>query len=190
MRKTPVVLGVLSIIFGSVMAVSSVVTALMGPLFQKLGDLTRNLPGQTELQRAQMEASSDSFAHMTPYLTTSSIIYAVMSIALVVVGVGLCRRRALARRATICWAGLALTLTVANAVYMIAWMQPQQRQVQRTVYAAHGVTIPFELPSGVQTGMVLASALLYAAYPTVLLALIARRSASRDFLQKSPTAAS
>src|ERR1700741_2049739 len=119
MRKTPVVLGVLSIIFGSVTAVLSLISAFMGPMFQKLGDLTRNLPGQTDLQRAQMEASSESFAHMTPYLTISSTVSLVMSIALVVVGVGLYRRRAWARRSTMYWAGVALALTVANAVYMI-----------------------------------------------------------------------
>lgn len=181
MRKTPVVLGVLSIIFGSVMAVFSLLSAFLGPMFQKLGEVARNLPGQTELQRAQMEASSESFAHLTPYMTLSAVVYLVMSIALVVVGVGLYRRRAWARRPAIAWAAVALALTVANAVYMIGWMQPQQREVQRAVYAAHNVTIPFELPSSVQTGIVLWSALLYAAYPTVLLALIGRRSAARDF---------
>ena len=56
MRKTPVVLGVLSIIFGSVVAVLSLVAMGMGPMMAKLSQLTANVPGQTDAQRAQANA--------------------------------------------------------------------------------------------------------------------------------------
>ena len=88
MRKTPVVLGVLSIIFGSLLAVMSLLTLAVGPLFSKLSQLTANLPGQGELQRAQLEAADASFASMAGYMKVSSLFFLIMSVALVIIGVG------------------------------------------------------------------------------------------------------
>jgi hypothetical protein len=191
MRKTPVVLGVLSIIFGSLTAVTSFVSMGLGPLFAKLGQFTRDLPGQTETQRAQLEASQVSFAHLTSYLVVSSAIFVVMSTALVVLGVGLYRRRAWARRATVGWAIVGLALTVGSFIFSVAWLQPHQLEWQRQVYAARGVTPPFELGRATHIATALFGHLLYCAYPTVLLALIGRRSAVNDFARStaSPPAA-
>jgi hypothetical protein len=185
MRKTPVVLGILSIIFGSLTAVLSLVAMGMGPLFAKLTRLTDNLPGQTDTQRAQLEASQASFAHMTSYLTISSAILVVMSTALVVIGVGLYRRRAWARQATVAWAIVGLALVVGTLVYSVAWLQPHQRQWQHEVYAARGVTPPFEIGSASQAFLAFFGALFYCAFPAVLLALVGRRSAANDFLPRA-----
>jgi hypothetical protein len=182
MRKTPVVLGVLSIIFGAITAVMSLLAMGLGPFFSKLTQFTSSIPGQTELQRAQLEASQASFTHITGYLTVSSAVFLVMSIALVVVGVGLYRRRAWARRATVAWALAGIVLVVGNCIFSVAWLQPHQRQWQHEIYAAHGVTPPFELGAASQIAMVLFSTLMYCAFPTVLLALIGRRSAVNDLL--------
>lgn len=188
MRKTPVVLGVLSIIFGSLTAVLSLVGMAMGPLFAKLSQMTDNLPGQTETQRARLVAAQASFAHMTTYLVVSSAFYVVMSIALVFVGVGLYRRRAWARRATVAWAVTALVLVVGSFVFTVAWMQPHQIQWQHESYAAQGVTPPFEFGETSRTVLALFGHLLYCPFPTVLLALIGRRSAVNDFTASTPAA--
>jgi hypothetical protein len=182
MRKTPVVLGVLSIIFGSLGAVMSLLAMGLGPMFAKLSDVTANLPGQSETQRARLAASQASFAHITSYLVTTSAVLVVMSAALVIIGVGLYRRRAWARRATVVWAIVGLALVAANFVYSVAWLQPHQLEWQRQAYAERGVTAPFEVGG---LGGVIASffgALMYCAYPAVLLALVGRRSAANDFL--------
>lgn len=188
MRKTPVVLGVLSIIFGSLGAVMSLVAMGMGPLFEKLSQVTSNLPGQTEMQRAQLEASQASFAHMTSYLVISSAVLVVTSTALVVIGVGLYRRRAWARPATVAWAIVGLALVVGNFIFSVAWLQPHQLQWQQEAYAAHGVTPPFVLGRSSQSIIALFAALFYSAFPTVLLALVGRRSAANDFLPPATTA--
>jgi hypothetical protein len=182
MRKTPVVLGVLSIIFGSITAVTSFLALGLGPLFSKLAQLTGSIAGQTATQRAQIEASQASFAHLTGYLMVSAAVFVVMSIALVVVGIGLYRRRAWARRATVAWALTGIVLVVANFIFSVAWLQPHQRAWQHEVYAARGVTVPFELGAASQISIALFSMFLYCAFPAVLLALIGRRSAARDFL--------
>ncbi|MCU1281187.1 MAG: hypothetical protein JWM53_4733 [bacterium] len=182
MRKTPVVLGVLSIIFGSVTAVLSLLTLFIGPFFSKLSQFTANLPGQSEAQRAQMEAADASFAALAGYMKVSSAAFLIMSVALVIVGVGLYRRRAWARRAAVAWSLAGIVMVVVNFVFSVAWMQPHQREVQHAIYAAHGVTPPFELGAGSQTALVFFSTLMYCAFPTVLLALVGRRSAVNDFL--------
>src|SRR4051794_1455135 len=140
MRKTPVVLGVLSIIFGSLTALMSLVGMGMGPFFAKLAQVTRDLPGQTEVRRARLEASQASFAHVTSYLYVTSTVLVIMSIALVVIGVGLYRRRAWARQATVAWAIVALTLACGDFIFNVGWMQPHQLEWQREAYAARGVT--------------------------------------------------
>ncbi len=185
MRKTPVVLGVLSIIFGALVATFSLLGFALAPLFGKMTDFANKLPNQTELQRAQLEAAQAVLDSQIGYMRVSAAVFLVMSTALVAIGVGLYRRRAWARRATVTWAALALLLVVFNTVAAIGWLQPHQRDIQHAVYAAHGVTPPFELPAGAQSGIMLFSALLYAAYPIVLLALIGRRSATNDFLPAS-----
>lgn len=185
MRKTPVVLGVLSIIFGAVTGVLSLLSVFIGPMFAKLGEITANLPGQTELQRAQLQASQESFAALSSYIAVSSAVYLAMSVALVVVGVGLYRRRAWARRAAVVWSLVGFLLIVSNFVFTVGWMQPHQREMQHAAYAAHGVTPPFELGAGAQTAMTFFGALLYAAFPAVMLALIGRRSAVNDFLPRA-----
>jgi hypothetical protein len=186
MRKTPVVLGVLSIIFGSLHAVWGLGMLFMGSLFQRLGELTANLPGQTELHRAQLEASNEWFAQIDWYVKLCGAISLVMSSALVVVGIGLYRRRAWARHATVIWAIVGIAVVVINTIFAFAWLLPHQREIQAAVFARHGVTPEFDIGAGAaQAAVKIFSLLLHSAFPTVLLALIGRRSASRDFLPAS-----
>jgi hypothetical protein len=182
MRKTPVVLGLLSIIFGTIVAVLSLLAMGMGSFIEKLSQFAASVPGQSEMQRAQLEASQASFAHMTSYLVVSSVFYVVMSISLVVVGVGLYRRRAWGRRAAVGWAIVGLALVVASFVFTVAWLQPHQLQWQREAYAARGLTPPFELAGAGGATLAFFGHLMYCAFPIVLLALIGRRSAANDFL--------
>jgi hypothetical protein len=185
MRKTPVVLGVLSIIFGALTATCCLMSGLMVPFFKRVSTLANNVPGQGELQRAQMEAATAAFDSMGGYMTVTSIVLGAMSVALIVIGVALYRRRAWARRATVVWGLVAIALTLINTVYAIGWLHPQQLAAQHAIYAAHGVTPPFEMGRGGTAASTIVGALFYLAYPIVLLALIGRRSASRDFLPAS-----
>jgi hypothetical protein len=182
MRKTPVVLGVLSIIFGSVGAVMSLLTLFIGPALSKLSQFAKNLPQQGELQRAQLEASDAMFSELAGYMKLTSFTLLVMSAVLVVIGVGLYRRRAWSRPATVTWSLVGVALVVANFFYSTLYQQPHQRAIHDAIYAAHGVTAPFEIGAAGQMGIVLFSSLMYCAFPAVLLALIGRRSALRDFL--------
>jgi hypothetical protein len=181
MRKTPVTLGTLSITFGSLIGAWSTLAFFLGPMFAKLSEFTKNLPGQGELQRAQMEAATAVLDAQSGYMKVSSVVFLLMSAALVVIGVGLRGRRRWARSGALAWSVFGLLLLVANSVAALGWLQPHQREIQQAVYAAHGVTPPFELGSGSQGVLTIFGMLLYAVYPIVLLALLGRRSAVNDF---------
>jgi hypothetical protein len=182
MRKTPVVLGVLSIIFGTLTGGCCLLAPLIGPMFAKLSELTRNVAVQSELQRAQMEAATAALTAQAGYMMVTSTVLGVMSIALIVIGVGLYRRRPWARRAAVWWSLVGLLLIVVNYVYAIGWLQPHQREVQDAIYAAHGVTPRFQMARQSEIVASLFGVLFYAVYPIVLLALLRRRSAVNDFL--------
>ncbi|MDB4970706.1 MAG: hypothetical protein JWN44_6395 [Myxococcales bacterium] len=188
MRKTPVVLGTLSVIFGSLVGAWSLLAFFIGPMMHKLADVTKNLPGQGELQAAQMEVATKQLEGQHGYMMASATVFLIMSALLAVIGVGLYRRRAWSRRAALYWSVVGLVELVANIVFQVTWLQPRQRAIQDAVYATHNVVPPFQLGSGAQTGMLAAGMLLYAAFPVVLLILLGRRSAEHDFNPPTPAA--
>jgi len=185
MRKTPVVLGTLSIIFGSLTGAWSLFTPMVGPLMQKMFAFTRNLPGHDARFDASHEASLAVLGAQQGYMLTSAVIYVLMSAALVVIGVGLHRRRAWARRAGVGWGLLALAILVGFGIYSFGWMQPHSAELQHAAYAARGLPDPPRVAGAQGTAFVL-SEMLYAVYPIVLLALLGRRSAARDFVSPTP----
>ncbi|HEY2747854.1 MAG TPA: hypothetical protein VGL86_24700 [Polyangia bacterium] len=181
MRKTPVVLGVLSIVFGMLSAACCMLAPLIVPMLAKLSEITGALPGQSDLQRAQMEAAQAALTAQATYMTVTSIVLGIMSISLVVIGVGLYRRRRWALRPTLWWALLGLALVVVNYVYALGWLQPHQRELQQAIYAAHGVAPAFQLSRTSEIVGSIFGVAMYSAYPIVLIALLGRRSAVNDF---------
>jgi hypothetical protein len=181
MRKTPVTLGTLSIVFGSLIGAWSILAFFLGPMFSKLSEFTRNLPGQGELQRAQMEGATAAMEAQAGYMKLSATIFLLMSAALVVIGVGLRGRRLWAKKSALAWSALGLLLIVVNTVVAFAWLQPRQREIQHAVYVAHGVTPPFEFGAGSQGALTIFGMLPYVVFPILLLALLGRRSAVNDF---------
>jgi hypothetical protein len=180
MRKTPVVLGTLAIIFGSLTAAWSLLYMFVGSLIGKMLDLLRALPGDNAVH---VEATEAIVRVQEPFWRVSYAVYLVMSVALATIGVGLYRRRSWARTAGVRWAMVAILCCVVMAIAQIAYLQPHMREANRAVYAAHGLAEPMDLPPLAQAMSVVIGQLLYAAFPTVLLALLGRRSAARDFVQ-------
>jgi hypothetical protein len=172
MRKTPVVLGVLSIIFGAVVAVYAAVTPFVNS-------------GMTKLVRAggqiQAEATTAAFDAQRGYLQLTTAVYVPMSLALLFIGIGLYRRRVWARRAAIGWSLVGVVWLIVSTVIAIGWMVPQSHAARLAVYAAHGVRPPFDISTGAQISIVIFAKLFYAPFPVVLLALLGRRSAANDF---------
>jgi multisubunit Na+/H+ antiporter MnhG subunit len=183
MRRTPVILGTLSITFGSLTAAWSLFGFFVGSMFGKMTELTRSLPNHAGQADAHLEAAAEVMRAQDFYMRVNAAVFLVMSAALVVIGVGLYRRRPWARRAAIGWAVVGLLVLVAHTIVSFAYVQPHALEVQHAVYAAHGLPDPPQLPSGAQGAAVVLSQLFYVPFPIVLLALLGRRSASGDFVQ-------
>jgi hypothetical protein len=187
MRKTPVTLGVLSITFGALMAAMSSLGLLLGPMLHKLFAFSSTLPGQhTELMQAQVESTEAMMLAQSRYQHVTGGFYILLSIALIVIGIGLYRRRPWSRRAGIVWAAMALVMVVLQSVAYLGWVEPAMTAAQDAVFAAHGLQKPFALLHSAARGGVVVSMLLYAVYPALLIALLGRSSAANDFVSATP----
>jgi hypothetical protein len=183
MRKTPKVLGTLSIVFGALVACWSPLSLLLGSFMKGMMAAVAKMPQPAggpdpSLSLGATEAILNAQRGFT---IGSAIVMTLMSVALIVIGVGLVKRRPWSRRAAISWSLVALVIVVAQSVTMIAWVQPMTMQVQRAYYEAHGAKVPFELPRAAAAGSGMLGALFNAAFPTVMLVLLGRRSAAADF---------
>jgi hypothetical protein len=171
--RTPVVLGTLSIVFGSVMACWSVLGVLIGPWLLRLNAAVNpGMAAQNQATRAVMESTRS-------YDLGYSAVFALMSIALVFVGIGLIRRLAWARRAGIAWGWLAIAISVATFIVMVVWWQPHNEAARRAAWAAAG--LQFQPSSSMETATAIVVLLVDLAFPIVLVAFLGRRSAVRDY---------
>jgi hypothetical protein len=192
MRETPRTLGVLSMIFGSMIAIWSLAgvalagfsgtvvnhIAAVGALAQK--------PGQPDM--VQLTARLQPLmAQLAPYTYGLLLARTLFSVALILVGFGLYQRRRWARSGALGWATLALVWLAVDLTINVGIIQPRSMAMVQQVLA--------ELPNsaellsrmaamtGKQAGVVIFLHLLvYAPFPMVLLALNGRRSAAADFV--------
>lgn len=137
MRRTPEILGILSVIFGAL------ASSLMVGVFVLVVRATPEISGPERI-----------------YGVASTVVIGALSVFLVVIGVGLLRRRRWSRIAGIWWAIVALAVNEAEFFVVGAWMHEP-----RTA----GTFVAFVVDS---------------IFPLALLLLLGRRSAALDF---SPT---
>jgi hypothetical protein len=187
MRKTPVVLGILSIIFGSVIALINVAGLLIQ---RQVRDFSTEMvamsprhaggPDPAEMMK-KMAAVQEQLA---PVLHTISGGMVALSLILIAVGLGLARRQPWSRPASIMWALAALAFIPVQIYLQVAIVQPRMMEVMRETMASSGMPSGFMTSmQGAQKGMaVLGSVLFYAPFPVILLVLMGRSSARNDLV--------
>src|SRR6478609_338379 len=102
MSKAPRVLGTLSIIFGTLTAAWSPLYLLMVPLMRRMSPLLAARPGVRD-PNVFLGASQAVLDAEDPYMRPLAIVMTLLSLALIVIGVGLLRRRQWARIGAIVW---------------------------------------------------------------------------------------
>jgi hypothetical protein len=186
MRKTPTTLGVLAMVFGGIVAVQS----LVGLVFSNLGASFMNemathapppKPGQPDPQQlfGQMQELQ---RQLQPYNDGLAMAKLVFSLALVVIGYGLYKRRRWGRSGAIAWGALALVELAAEALVRIGYIQPRLAAVMREVLSQSPNPAMANLVSTFGSVGTVFGILFYAPFPLVLMVLCARRSAASDFL--------
>jgi hypothetical protein len=187
MRKTPVVLGVLSIVFGALVALwsafallsqrymSSFSSELMGSMGHRPGG-----PDPMEMMRKLTEVQQQ----LAPVLYTISGGMVALSLILVAVGLGLYRRQPWSRPASLMWAFSALAFIPVRIYLEVAIVQPRMIEVLRQTAASQGLPSGMmESMIGMQKGLVMiVSLIFYAPFPILLLVLMGRSSARNDLV--------
>jgi hypothetical protein len=183
MSKAPKVLGILSIVFGGLCAAWAPLGLMMKSFMNGVGQMANTLPHTPGMRDPQLDfgAARAMLDAQWPYVVGSSIMYFTMSIALVIVGAGLLKRKQWGRKLAIGWSALALVIIVVQFALMTFYLIPVQDAARNAFYAAHNAgPPPFDAQKAGQAGGVF-GLLFYAAYPIVLWAMLGKRQMEAEF---------
>jgi len=191
MRKTPVVMGVLAMVFGGLQVLMTGVSLLSAPFSKQMmgsmGKAFSNLPrkpGDPDVgtMMDQMAKVAEELKLYT-YLTGFGML--AFAIALIIVGYLLYKRRAQSRKLTVAWAIAALAYLPIMLWVQVKIIQPRTTEITRQMMEsmdpnASGFMQAFSSVQGVAT--VVMVLVMYTPFPVLLLWLIGRQSAKNDLL--------
>jgi len=191
MRKTPVTLGVLSIIFGAIIGAMSLFNLLTQQVAKKWSvDLLKGMSALNTHHAgpdpvAMGEKMIAAMEPIRPWAYSISGGFTLFSIALVAIGIGLSQRRAWARQASLLWSALGLCFLPFVIYVQIAIILPISMALVRDFLpsGAGGAFADTMLDGmlGMQKGMAIIGTLVfYAPFPVILLFLMGRSSAKLD----------
>ena len=200
--RTPVVLGVLAMIFGGLVALwqgaNLAVQLALGGSARVLQQLLVRAPANPNAPDPSLVLArvEELQRELKPYTLTVSGAMAVLSLLLFLVGVGLYRRRAWARPAALLWAAAALGWLPFMLAIQVRVVQPRTHEVMAPllvgaptkVGGAEGavsgqrwtpqqVAMMHTLQRSAGSAL---QVILFAPFPLVLAALMGRRSARED----------
>jgi hypothetical protein len=193
MRKTPVTLGVLSMIFGGLVAVYSgfnlVFQSFSGSFMSSMGQLAASAPrrpGQPD-PSVMFAKIGDAVKTVAPYTTALLAGKVLFSIALIAIGYGMYKRRRWARSGAIGWGALALVFLVGELMVTVGIIQPRMAAAMQEVFHSMPNGDPgaamMQAMQGSQGAItIVVNLILYAPFPILLLILCGRRSATADFV--------
>jgi cytochrome bd-type quinol oxidase subunit 2 len=204
MRNTPVVLGVLSIAFGSLQALVSgaslATQSKTKDLLKGMGSAMSKLPGANQPGQPDFNATMDAAARLgedlKPYTLLLGLSMVVMALALVAVGILLYKRRARARPAALAWAVAALLYIPCQLYLQVSIINPRTQQYLKEIASAStgagtgadAAGAAMDVMSGMMGGIaIVGTVAFYAPFPIVLLALMGR-SKIKQVLEPAPPA--
>jgi ABC-type bacteriocin/lantibiotic exporter with double-glycine peptidase domain len=191
MRKTPVVMGVLAMVFGGIQALMTGVSLASAPFSKQMmggmGKAFANLPrksGEPDVSQVfeRLGKLTDELKVWT-YLTNFAML--AFAATLIIVGYLLYKRRAQSRKLTVVWAIAALAYLPIMLWVQVKIIQPRTSEITRQMMAsmdrnASGFMETFSSVQGVAT--VVMVVLMYTPFPILLLWLIGRASTKNDLL--------
>ena len=193
MRKTPVTLGVLSMVFGGLVAAYSAagiaLSSFSGTFLGNLGALARRAPqrpGEPD-PAVLFSRIGEMTRELAPYNNALLAGKVLFSLALVAIGYGLYKRQRWGRSGALAWSVLALLYLGAELIVRIGVIQPRMDEMLRHLFSSmpDGALDAAKVQAlGNTQGAVavIMSLVFYAPFPILLLALCGRRSAAADFI--------
>jgi hypothetical protein len=195
MRKTPVVLGVLSMVFAGLQGLLSLVGLLSQPFSKQMmgsfGKAFSGLPkqeGQPDMGQV-FERLGKLTEELKVYTYLTNFAMVAFSIALFIVGWLLYKRRMQARRLSVAWAIGALAYLPVQLYIQVKIIQPRtveitQQMLEGMPNASSSFMQSFGAVQGVLT--VVFYLLFYTPFPILLLWLMGRESAKNDLVGPTP----
>jgi hypothetical protein len=191
MRKTPVVMGVLAMVFGGLQVLMTGFSLITQPFSkQMMGDMGKALSGAAHKQgQPDMAPMFDRLARLTdelkPYTYLISFAMLAFSITLILVGWLLYKRRAQSRPYAIAWAIGALIYLPVQLWVQVKVILPRTQEITRSMLegmpnASSSVAESMTSLQGVMT--VVFYLAFYTPFPILLLWLIGRESTKNDLL--------
>jgi hypothetical protein len=188
MRRTPVVLGILSMVFGGLIALYQAFVLASQSLMKNFADLGKmgagmpHRPGQPDFGAA-MEAGMKVAEQLRPYTYAIAGGMLIMSLALIVVGFGLYKRQAWSRPASLLWGGAALLFIPFQIFIQTQIIQPRMHEAMSKMLEGQPGGAMMDSMMGVSSGLVIITQIVfYAPFPVILLFLMGRSSAKNDLL--------
>jgi hypothetical protein len=191
MRKTPVVLGVLNIVFGALVAAWSLF-GLIGQSFasgmmEMMKGFSKSLPTRPGMPNlpdfyGQMK---DLIETVKPYFTVLLLVKVLFSVALVWIGWGLYRRISSYRKLAVYWSLCAIGINIGEAIFNLAYYLPKVNAILTEFYKNMPVGMAdFQRSMSSMGGEVgaIGGVIFNSAYPIVLLILMSRASAKNDLI--------
>jgi hypothetical protein len=191
MRKTPVVLGVLSMVFGGVQLLFSLVSLASAPFSkQMMGSMGKAFSGLPhKAGDPDVGGMFDKLGALTEelklytYLTAAAMV--AFSITLILVGWLLYKRRVQSRKLSVTWAIAALAYLPVQLWIQVKIILPRTQEITRQMLegTSSPMTGMMDSISSVQGTMtVIVYLLLYTPFPILLIWLMGRQSAKNDLV--------
>jgi NADH:ubiquinone oxidoreductase subunit 5 (subunit L)/multisubunit Na+/H+ antiporter MnhA subunit len=191
MRKTPVVLGVLSMVFGGLqllisgagLATTPFSKQMIGSMGKAFSGLPRQ-PGQPDVGD-MFEKLGKLTEELKIYTYLTAAVMLVLSIALILIGWLLYKRRMQSRKLAVAWAIAALAYLPVQLWVQVKIIQPRANEITRSMLegmpnASAGLYDSVASFQGTMT--VVIYILFYTPFPVLLLWLMGRASAKNDLV--------
>jgi hypothetical protein len=163
--SSPKVLGILSIIFGSLIGLYSLMLVAAGGV---MGASFSELSLDDHPQHAAFKAMADN---VTLLYTVQGLAFTIMSFWLLFLGIGQVRYKPWARRMSVTWGVIALVVLVGVAVLQFI-IVPQMFQSMRELGPPGGAGMALGQTMAGATALV--TVVLFAPYPIILIAMFRR----------------
>ena len=194
MRKTPVVLGVLSMVFGGIQALMSVFGLLTQPFAKQMmggfGKAFSNLPkqeGQPDMGQ-MFDRLGTLMDQVKVYNYLINFAMLAFAIGLIIVGWLLYKRRVQSRKLSVIWAIAALAYLPLHLYVQVGIIQPRTSEAMTEMLKVPGAAATSMQSMASLQGMVLIvfHLLFYTPFPIILLWLMGRQSAKNDLVGPTP----
>src|SRR5262245_17807182 len=194
MRKTPVVLGVLSMVFGGLQALFSVIGILTQPFAKQMmggfGKAFSGIPkkeGQPDVSE-MFDRLAKVMDQLKVYNYLINFAMLLFAIALIVIGWLLYKRRVQSRQFSVIWAIAALAYLPVHLYVQVAIIQPRTTEATLEMMKLPGATGSAMDSMAALQGVLLIvfHILFYTPFPIILLWLMGRQSAKNDLVGPTP----